>query len=275
MTTMTEDQHDTTNVQPAVGQVWHSSVTNVYYVLLRLDSDSWVGVRTAPTRPGELIEVEGLAVGRLVYVSSGFKPGNRVTVTEAGSHHHSSRIGDVFTVREFPYERRDEYDVSLTDPEDRDRGYVHLSALDWTNIVDPDEQAPTSLTTDSADVAELRRRLAQMEQQRDVALRTISAEFNRRAAEQNLCGQYDRAVRDINDQLPVGWELQTRETTWRVQQERTITIRYRYTDTVSALGEDEATEEASENWDEPELPDLEDGWEITSDTDWNWSALST
>lgn len=274
MTTMTTAPGSTNiQVEPAVGQIWRSRDTERVYVLTgHREGVGWDAVRNSD---GRIAEVPALRMQVMDYVSSGFKPGNRVTIAEAGSHHHSSRVGDVFTVREFPYARRDEYDVWLTDPAGTDRGYVHLSALDWTNIVDPTEQAPTSLTTDSADVAELRRRLAQMEQQRDVALRTISAEFNRRAAEQNLCGQYDRAVRDINDQLPVGWELQTRETTWRVQQERTITIRYRYTDTVSALGEDEATEEASENWDEPELPDLEDGWEITSDTDWNWSALST
>ena len=176
------------------------------------------------------------------------KVGDRLRITQDNVAHTGWRVGDIVTVTDGATDESDSFRAKRADGQPtmflnvnrHGSGWEFESAPPTPDLV-PEEEVRRRIATAVA-FAEARVRAAWKE---DVV--SISDRLRREAENRRWCSEYDEIVESLNEELEV--PLRSRRQRYEVEYEGTITIPYRYTDTVMATSAENA-------WGESNYPTL-------------------
>ena len=152
---------------------------------------------------------------------------------------------------------------------ERTGGSLWMDFDRWEHIERPDDTSPADAATnpydDDASFYELKRNIHELQkestrkdqtikelrfQAQDETLTTrnaldlISSTLHEEASEREFCSEWDRIVRDLNDQLPGTHQLDERSREWKVTWKERYLVDVERSLTVTAVTEEEAIEEA-------------------------------
>ena len=165
---------------------------------------------------------------------------------------------------------------------ERTGGSLWMDFDRWEHIGRPDDTSPADAATnpydDDASFYELKRNIHELQkestrkdqtikelrfQAQDETLTTrnaldlISSTLQEEASERDFCSEWDRLVRDLNDQLPGTHQLDERSREWKVTWKERYLVEVERSLTVTAVNEEEAIEEAQNS----------DGYECATDAE--------